>query len=85
MTRPMTGQPATVEELTKANQRADKTMNDDVPEDIKNHPLTKESLKDDDTDEMTHEAADIVYHLLVLLSMKGLTLEELRGELRERY
>ena len=43
------------------------------------------AAKDDDTDEMTHEAADIVYHLLVLLSMKGLTLEELRGELRERY
>ena len=42
------------------------------------------AAKDDDTDEMTHEAADIVYHLLVLLSMKGLTLEELRGELRER-
>ena len=55
MTRPMTGQPATVEELTKANQRADKTMNDDVPEDIKNHPLTKESLKDDDTDEKTDD------------------------------
>jgi len=43
----MTGQPATVDELAKANKRADAEDNDDIPEDIKNHPLTKESLKDD--------------------------------------
>jgi phosphoribosyl-ATP pyrophosphohydrolase len=43
------------------------------------------AAKDDDSEELTHEAADIVYHLLVLLSMKGMTLEDLRGELRERY
>ncbi len=43
------------------------------------------AAKDDDTEELTHEAADIVYHLLVLLSMKELTLEDLRAELRERY
>jgi len=51
----MTGQPKTEEELTNATQEANKTMNDDVPEDIKNHPLTKESLKDDDTDEKTDD------------------------------
>ncbi len=43
------------------------------------------AAKDDDTEEMAHEAADIVYHMLVLLSMKGLTLEDLREELRARY
>ena len=42
------------------------------------------AAKDDDTDELAHEAADIVYHLLVLLSMKGMTLEDLREELGER-
>jgi len=51
MTRPMTGQPRTQDELTKANQRAAKEDDDDVPEDIKNHPLTRESLKDDDTED----------------------------------
>jgi phosphoribosyl-ATP pyrophosphohydrolase len=43
------------------------------------------AAKDDDTDEMTHEAADIVYHMLVALSMKGLDIETLRAELRDRY
>ena len=42
------------------------------------------AAKDDDTDEMAHEAADIVYHILVLLSMKDMELEDLRAELRER-
>ena len=42
------------------------------------------AAKDDDHDEIAHEAADIVYHLLVLLSMKGMDLEDLLGELRER-
>ncbi|WP_254839058.1 phosphoribosyl-ATP diphosphatase [Natronomonas marina] len=42
------------------------------------------AAKDDDDDELTHEAADIVYHLLVLLSMKDLDLADLRAELRER-
>jgi len=41
------------------------------------------AAKDDD-EELTHEAADIVYHLLVLLSMKGLTVEDLREELADR-
>ena len=42
------------------------------------------AAKDDDTEEMAHEAADIVYHLLVLLSMKDMDLEDLRDELAER-
>ncbi|MCQ4333038.1 phosphoribosyl-ATP diphosphatase [Natronomonas sp. F2-12] len=42
------------------------------------------AAKDDDTEELAHEAADIVYHLLVLLSMKGMTLADLRAELDER-
>ena len=42
------------------------------------------AAKDDDHEELAHEAADIVYHLLVLLSMKGMDLEDLRGELRKR-
>lgn len=42
------------------------------------------AAKDDDTDELAHEAADIVYHMLVLFSMKELSPEELREELKER-
>ena len=40
--------------------------------------------RDDDREELAHEAADIVYHLLVLLSMKGMALADLRAELRAR-
>ena len=42
------------------------------------------AAKDDDREELAHEAADIVYHLLVLLSMKEMTLDDLRAELAER-
>jgi phosphoribosyl-ATP pyrophosphohydrolase len=42
------------------------------------------AAKDDDSAELAHEAADIVYHLLVLLSMKGMDLGDLREELRAR-
>ena len=42
------------------------------------------AAKDDDRDEIAYESADIVYHLLVLLSMKDMDLEDLRAELRER-
>ena len=42
------------------------------------------AAKDDDREELAHEAADIVYHLLVLLSMKGMELEELQAELEAR-
>ncbi|MFC6719430.1 phosphoribosyl-ATP diphosphatase [Natrialbaceae archaeon GCM10025810] len=42
------------------------------------------AAKDDDRDEIAYEAADIVYHLLVLLSMKGMDLDDLRAELESR-
>jgi phosphoribosyl-ATP pyrophosphohydrolase len=42
------------------------------------------AAKDDDREELAHEAADIVYHLLVLLSMKEMDLADLRAELRDR-
>ena len=42
------------------------------------------AAKDDDEAELVHEAADIVYHLLVLLSMKDVDLAEVRSELRKR-
>jgi len=42
------------------------------------------AAKDDDREELAHEAADIVYHLLVLLSMKEMDLDDLRVELDKR-
>ncbi len=42
------------------------------------------AAKDDDRDELAHEAADIVYHLLVLLSMKEMDLADLQAELEAR-
>ena len=42
------------------------------------------AAKDDDRDEVAYEAADIVYHLLVLLSMKGMDIEDLEAELEAR-
>jgi phosphoribosyl-ATP pyrophosphohydrolase len=42
------------------------------------------ATKNDDRDEMVHESADLVYHLLVLLASKDVELEELRDELRAR-
>jgi phosphoribosyl-ATP pyrophosphohydrolase len=42
------------------------------------------AAKDDDREELAHESADIVYHLLVLLSMKDMDLDDLRAELTER-
>jgi len=43
------------------------------------------AAKDDDLDELTYESADLVYHLLVLLAMKDLDLDDLRDELRDRF
>ncbi|MFB6129664.1 MAG: phosphoribosyl-ATP diphosphatase [Salinigranum sp.] len=43
------------------------------------------AAKDDDDGELTYESADLVYHLLVLLSMKDLDLEDLRAELERRF
>jgi phosphoribosyl-ATP pyrophosphohydrolase len=42
------------------------------------------AAKDDDYEEIAHESADIVYHLLVLLSMKEMDIADLRAELAER-
>ena len=42
------------------------------------------AAKDDDHDEVAYEAADIVYHLLVLLSMKDMDIEDLEAELEAR-
>lgn len=42
------------------------------------------AAKDDDTDEIAHEGADLIYHLLVLLAAKDMELEDLRAELRTR-
>jgi phosphoribosyl-ATP pyrophosphohydrolase len=42
------------------------------------------AAKDDEETELVHEAADLVYHLLVLLSMKDVDLAALREELRAR-
>ena len=41
--------------------------------------------KDDDKDLFMGEAADLMYHYLVLLAAKGYTLEEVREVLRERH
>lgn len=42
------------------------------------------AAKDDDPEALAHESADLVYHLLVLLAMKDLGLDDLRAELRGR-
>ena len=42
------------------------------------------AAKDDDREELAHESADIVYHLLVLLAMKDMDLADLRDELADR-
>ena len=43
------------------------------------------AAKDDDREELCHESADLVYHLLVLLAAKDLDVDDLRAELRERF
>ncbi|TKX57227.1 phosphoribosyl-ATP diphosphatase [Halorubrum sp. SS7] len=43
------------------------------------------AAKDDDRDELTAESADLVYHLLVVFAMKDLDVDDLRGELRDRF
>ncbi len=42
------------------------------------------AAKDDEADELVHESADLVYHLLVVLAAHGVELEELLEELEER-
>ncbi|WP_336331092.1 phosphoribosyl-ATP diphosphatase [Haloarcula sp. CGMCC 1.2071] len=43
------------------------------------------AAKDENTDEIAAESADLVYHLLVLLSMCDLTLDDLRAELSRSH
>ncbi len=43
------------------------------------------AAKDDDHEEIAAEGADLVYHLLVMLSMKDMDLDDLRAELRARF
>ncbi|QLG49370.1 phosphoribosyl-ATP diphosphatase [Natrinema halophilum] len=42
------------------------------------------AAKDDDREEIAHESADIVYHLLVLLAMKDMDVTDLEAELEAR-
>lgn len=42
------------------------------------------ATKDEDPAAIVHEAADLVYHVLVLLAMADLDLEDLRAELLDR-
>lgn len=42
------------------------------------------AAKDDDADAIVHESADLVYHLLVLLSIQGMDLSDLTVELAAR-
>ncbi len=42
------------------------------------------AAKNDNSQELIHEAADLVYHLLVLLSMKGVHIDDLLSELENR-
>ncbi|MDZ7745287.1 MAG: phosphoribosyl-ATP diphosphatase [Halobacteriales archaeon] len=39
------------------------------------------AAKDDDSDELAAESADLLYHLLVLLSMKELDIDDVLNEL----
>ncbi|WP_049986369.1 phosphoribosyl-ATP diphosphatase [Halobellus rufus] len=43
------------------------------------------AAKDEEEEELLAESADLVYHLLVLLAMEDVTLEDLRVELRDRF
>lgn len=42
------------------------------------------AAKDEDTDGIAHEGADVVYHLLVLLAIQEMSLEDLVDELAAR-
>ncbi|MFA9515891.1 phosphoribosyl-ATP diphosphatase [Halopenitus sp. H-Gu1] len=43
------------------------------------------AAKDDDDDELLYESGDLLYHLLVLLAMKDLDIDDLREELESRF
>jgi len=42
------------------------------------------AVKDDNHDHIRYEAADLLYHLLVVLERTGISIEELAGELDAR-
>ena len=42
------------------------------------------AAKDDDREEIAYEGSDVIYHLLVLLSMKDMEPADLREELESR-
>lgn len=42
------------------------------------------AAKDDDSEAVAHESADLVYHLFVLLAAMDMDLEDLTAELRDR-
>jgi phosphoribosyl-ATP pyrophosphohydrolase len=42
------------------------------------------AAKDDDSDALVHESADLIYHLFVVLAARGVELEELLEELENR-
>jgi len=42
------------------------------------------AAKDDDVDHLRYEAADVVFHLLVLLKKYGISLDEFAAELNQR-
>jgi phosphoribosyl-ATP pyrophosphohydrolase/phosphoribosyl-AMP cyclohydrolase len=43
------------------------------------------AAKNSSKEELRYEAADLIYHLMVLLQNQGLTLDDVYAELRERY
>ncbi|MFD1568308.1 phosphoribosyl-ATP diphosphatase [Halolamina litorea] len=43
------------------------------------------AAKDDEHEELAAESADFLYHLLVLLSMKGMDPDDLLAELESRF
>jgi phosphoribosyl-ATP pyrophosphohydrolase len=43
------------------------------------------AAKGEGDDRVIYESADLIYHLLVLLAARGLTWEQIEGELRQRF
>jgi len=47
------------------------------------HELLK-AVDEEGEDEIVHESADVIFHILVLLSYEGIDLEQVMDELRDR-
>ncbi len=43
------------------------------------------AVKDDDTDEIIYEAADVTYHVLVALASKNISPDRIKQELARRF